>query len=76
MSTAAIVATTAAGVQWEPGTVFVYKTSENHYGKLQLVSINMSTNYAVTFKAANFNSDGSINNSTSNFLVDGTDLAI
>lgn len=75
MSTADLTATDATGIKWTPGTVVVYKTTDNHYGKFEVVSIDMSTNYAVTFKATNFNADGSVNNSTSNFLVNGTYLA-
>jgi len=71
MSSAIITGTTEAGIQLTPGIVLVYKTSENHYGKLQVVSIDLS-NYTIVFKGANFNSDGSVNNSTSNFLVNAT----
>lgn len=74
MSIADIIATNSAGIHWEPGTVFIYKTTENHYGKLELVSIDISKNYEATFNATNFNSDGSISNSTSNLLVPGTAL--
>lgn len=74
MSSASIIGTTEAGIQLTPGTVIIYKTSENHYGKLEVVSIDLSasSNYAITFKASNFNAEGSVNNSTSNFLVNGT----
>jgi hypothetical protein len=67
MSTESINAINAEGMEWNIDDVFVFKTSENRYGKLQAIDIPEEENNKFQFRATVFNANGSIYKS-SNFL--------
>lgn len=73
MGTTPIMAVNASGVLFTPGTVLVYKTNENRYGKLEIMSVDTSTSsHKVTFRAINYRADGTVFGSASAFAVQGT----
>ena len=64
--------TNHSGVVAGPGSVFVYKTSEGNYGKMEIIAIDKNDNYKTTFRYVTYASDGSILSQSSNFPVRGT----
>lgn len=67
MSTESSNAINAEGMEWNIDDVFVFKTNENRYGKLQVIDILEAENNKFQFRATVFNANGSIYKS-SNFL--------
>jgi hypothetical protein len=63
MNTDLIQATSGEGLEWNIDDVFVYKTNENRYGKLQVINIIEDENHKFQFRATVFNADGSVFNS-------------
>ncbi len=64
--------TNHSGVLAGPGSVFVYKTSEGNYGKMEIIAIDKNDNYKTTFRYVTYASDGSILSQSNNFTVRGT----
>jgi len=60
------------GIVAGKGSVFVYKTSEDNYGKLEIIDIDKNDNYKTTFRYVTYASDGSILSQSNNFTVRGT----
>ncbi len=74
MSNESINATNAEGIEWSEGDVFVFKTNENRYGKLQVINIIEAENYKFQFRATVYNLDGSVRDSTNLLEIRGTYL--
>ncbi len=55
-----------------PGSVFVYKTSEGNYGKLEIIDIDKNDNYKTTFRYVTYSTDGNILSQSNHFSVRGT----
>ncbi len=60
------------GVVAGKGSVFIYKTSEGNYGKLEIIDVNKNDNYKTTFRYVTYAGDGSIVSQSNNFSVRGT----
>ena len=60
------------GIVAGKGSVFVYKTSEGNYGKLEIIDIDKNNNYKTTFRYVTYSPDGSILSQSDNFSVRGT----
>ena len=60
------------GIVAGKGSVFVYKTSEGNYGKMEIIDIDKSDNYKTTFRYVTYANDGSILSQSDNFTVRGT----
>ncbi len=60
------------GIVAGKGSVFVYKTSEGNYGKLEIIDIDKNDNYKTTFRYVTYAPDGSILSQSDNFSVRGT----
>lgn len=60
------------GIVAGKGSVFVYKTSEGNYGKLEIKNIDPNNNYKTTFRYVTYADDGSILSQSDNFSIRGT----
>ncbi len=60
------------GIVAGPGSVYVYKTSEGNYGKLEIIGIDKNDNYKTTFRYVTYGQDGNILSQSDNFSVRGT----
>ena len=60
------------GVVAGKGSVFIYKTSEGNYGKLEIIDIDNNDNYKTTFRYITYANDGSIMSQSNHFSVRGT----
>jgi hypothetical protein len=69
MNTDLIQATSGEGLEWNIDDVFVYKTNENRYGKLQVIDIFEAENNKFQFRATVFNADGSVFNITDSLQI-------
>ncbi len=71
LSTSSIIATSNTA-SWQANDVFVFKTSDNLYGKFQVVSIDPANNFKIIMNVTVYNSDGSVKIANSAFGVRGT----
>jgi hypothetical protein len=69
MSIASIQATSAEGLEWNIDDVFVYKTNENRFGKLQVIDIFEAEDNKFQFRATVFNADGSVFDTTDSLQI-------
>ncbi len=60
------------GIVAGKGSVFVYKTSEGNFGKLEIINIDKNNNYKTTFRYVTYSPDGSILSQSDHFSVRGT----
>ncbi len=60
------------GIVAGKGSVFVYKTSEGNYGKMEIIDIDKRNNYKTTFRYVTYASDGSVLSQSNRFSVRGT----
>ena len=72
MSSDDIAATYAGGHILDVGDVLIYKTNGNHYGKMQILAIDDSSNYKLTIKAVSYKDDGSVFSETTSLDIRGT----
>lgn len=73
MASQAIAAVNASGtLLLKPGDIIVFKTNKGRFGKMQIVSIDATDNYKLTFNAACYDPDGSTYKSKSNVSIRGT----
>ena len=61
-----------SGIVVHKGDVFIYKTSEGKYGKLEILDVDKNNNYNTTFRYITYANDGSILSQSDNFTVRGT----
>lgn len=64
-----IQATSAEGLEWNIDDVFVFKTNENRYGKLQVIDIFEAEDNKLQFRATVFNADGSVFDTTDSLQI-------
>ncbi len=64
--------TNHSGVVAGKGSVFIYKTSEGNYGKLEIIDIDKNDNYKTTFRYVTYANDGSIVSQSDHFSIRGT----
>ncbi len=69
-----ITASNSSGLVLKTDDVLVFKTSENRYGKLQIISIDPIDNYKLTIRIYLFANDGSNYLSTNSLEIHGTYL--
>jgi hypothetical protein len=72
MVTTPIVATNANGFVWQPNDVYIFKTEQNRFGKLQVVSIDAANNNKLTLNAIVYNTDGTVKLTNNALVVRGT----
>lgn len=70
-----IDATDASGILLGSGTIFIFKTNEGRYGKMEIVNFDESSNYDLRINAVVYKDDKSILGSADNLLIRGTWLA-
>ena len=61
-----------SGIVVKKGDVFIYKTSDGNYGKLEILNVDKNNNYNTTFRYITYAKDGSILSQSDNFSVRGT----
>jgi OOP family OmpA-OmpF porin len=61
-----------SGIVVHRGDVFVYKTSEGNYGKLEMLNVDKNNHYNTTFRYITYANDGSILSQSDHFTVRGT----
>jgi outer membrane protein OmpA-like peptidoglycan-associated protein len=61
-----------SGIVVHKGDVFIYKTSEGNYGKLEILNVDKNNNYNTTFRYITYAKDGRILSQSDNFTVRGT----
>ena len=67
-----IPATDINGHILDNSDVIIYKTSNNNYGKLEILSIDDANNKALTIKAVTYQANGTIYCQTSSLVIRGT----
>lgn len=73
MGTTPIIAVDASGVLLVPGTVLIYKTSDNRYGKCKIISIDTTTSsHRLTLDVTTYRPDGTVYSTSNVYMVDGT----
>ncbi|HFS67030.1 MAG TPA: hypothetical protein ENK67_02340 [Flavobacteriia bacterium] len=73
MSSNDIEATNSNGHVLDVGDVIVYKTRNNHFGKMEILAIDDATNYKLTIKAVTYNlNDSGIFSQSSSLEIRGT----
>ncbi|MBP8604738.1 MAG: right-handed parallel beta-helix repeat-containing protein [Phycisphaerae bacterium] len=70
MSTASIYG--SDGMEFNPGTYFVYKTSAGRYGKFIVEQLTPSENHKLTLGWVTYNADGTVYSSGTGLIVRGT----
>lgn len=71
-SNTTINGTIASGHLLNVGDIFLYKTNNNLYGKLQILAIDDANNYKLTIKAVTYNSDGIVFSESPSLNIRGT----
>jgi len=61
-----------SGIIAKKGSVFVYKTSEGNHGKLEIIDVDKSDNYKITFRYVTYDNSGNTVSQSNNFSVRGT----
>ena len=72
MSSNMIEATNANGHVLDVGDVLVYKTNNDHFGKLEILAIDDADNYKLTIKAVTYDASGSVFSQTASLDIRGT----
>jgi hypothetical protein len=72
MATSIIAASNATGVIMIAGETYCFKTNDGLYGKFEIVTIDIPSNYKLTINAVVYNADGSIKIAINNLAIRGT----
>lgn len=67
-----IAATDASGHLIDDSNVFIYKTTDDRFGKMVIMDIDDDNNKAATIKAITYNNDGTVYSQTESLLIRGT----
>ena len=72
MTANAIAGTSSSGVLLKKGDVLSYITKTGLYGKLQIDSIDITNNFALTIDATTYKADGTVSKQIQGLVIEGT----